>query len=292
VAKPVFKDYLHLHFLVVIWGFTAILGLLVSISPLVLTGYRTFLAMIGLAGLLWWQRAWQPISRREIAQLLGVGLLVGLHWLAFFASARVSNASVCLAGMSTTSLWTALLAPLFGKQRPQPVEIGLSLLVAVGLYVIFRFEFNHALGLGLALASAFLAALFTIANSRFVKSQGALVITFYEMMGATAVSWLAALLYFYWVDASQVLLPNATDWLWIVLLAFVCTVYAHSAGIALLKKVTPFMFNLTVNLEPVYGILLAYLVFGERERMTSGFYLGTIIILLAVLSYPFFKSKS
>ena len=285
--KPELKDYLQLHFLVVIWGFTAILGLLVSVSPLGLTFYRTLLASLALAVVLWLRRDWGVISVAERGQLLGVGVLIGLHWLAFFASARVSNASVCLAGMSTTSLWTALLAPLFGRQRVRPLEIGLSLVVVVGLYVIFRFEFSHALGLGLALVSAFLAALFTIINSRFSQRHGALLITFYEMVGAS-ISSLAALLIYasFFKTTANALIPNGLDWLWIVVLALVCTVFAHSAGVHLLRKIPPFVFNLTVNLEPVYGIVLAYLIFGARERMTTGFYLGTAIILVAVLAYP------
>lgn len=290
-TKPEFKDYLHLHFLVIIWGFTAILGLLVDISPLTLTCYRTLLALIGLGILLWLRRDWPVLPRTEIWQLLGVGVLMGLHWLAFFASARVSNASVCLAGMSTTSLWTALLAPLLSKQRVRPLEVGLSLVVAMGLYVIFRFEFGHALGLGLALASAFLAALFTIANSRFTKRHGAMQITFYEMMGATVSTWLALLVQTYFFENGTMTAPSQMDWLWILILALLCTVYAYSAGVHLLRKIPPFTFNLTVNLEPVYGIVLAYLVFGERERMTTGFYLGTVIILISVLSYPFLSKQ-
>jgi len=286
-TKPEFKDYLQLHFLVIIWGFTAILGLLVSISPLGLTFYRTLMASVGLAVVLWLRREWGVISGVERAQLLGVGVLIGLHWLAFFASARVSNASVCLAGMSTTSLWTALLAPLLGRQRVRPLEVGLSLVVVVGLYVIFRFEFSHALGLGLALVSAFLAALFTIINSRFSQRHGALLITFYEMVGAGISSLIALLVYAsFFKITPQSVIPSGLDWLWILILAFICTVYAHSAGVHLLRRIPPFVFNLTVNLEPVYGIVLAYLIFGERERMTTGFYLGTVIILVAVLAYP------
>lgn len=290
-AEP--KDYLQLHFLVLIWGFTAILGLLISVSALALTFYRTLLAAIGLALVLWLRKEWKTVPSRERWQLLAVGLSMGLHWLAFFASARVSNVSVCLAGMSTTSLWTALLAPLLGRRRVQPLEIVLSLVVVMGLYVIFRFEFDRALGLGLALIAAFLAALFTIANSHFTKRHGALLITFYEMVGGSISTLIALLIYASFGNnyATTPFIPSTLDWFWILILALVCTVYAYSAGVHLLRKISPFVFNLTVNLEPVYGIVLAYLIFGESERMTSGFYAGTVIILLAVLAYPVLNRK-
>ena len=289
-AEP--KDYLQLHFLVLIWGFTAILGLLISVSPLALTFYRTLLSAIGLALVLWLRKEWKSVPSRERWQLLAVGLSMGLHWLAFFASARVSNVSVCLAGMSTTSLWTALLAPLFGRRRVRALEIGLSLVVVAGLYVIFRFEFDRALGLGFALISAFLAALFTIANGHFTKRHGALLITFYEMVGGSISTLIALLVYVsFGNNPSDPLIPSSLDWFWILILASVCTVYAYSAGVHLLRKISPFTFNLTVNLEPVYGIVLAFLIFGERERMTTGFYVGTVIIFLAVLAYPVLNQR-
>ena len=194
--------------------------------------------------------------------------------------------------MSTTSLWTALLAPLFGRRRVRALEIGLSLVVVAGLYVIFRFEFDRALGLGFALISAFLAALFTIANGHFTKRHGALLITFYEMVGGSISTLIALLVYVsFGNNPSDPLIPSSLDWFWILILASVCTVYAYSAGVHLLRKISPFTFNLTVNLEPVYGIVLAFLIFGERERMTTGFYVGTVIIFLAVLAYPVLNQR-
>jgi drug/metabolite transporter (DMT)-like permease len=285
--KPSFTDYLHLHFLVVIWGFTAILGKLINpdLSRVSLTFFRTLLAAIGLALVLWLRKEWKTIPAKDRGQLLGVGVIMGVHWLAFFASAHVSSASVCLAGMSTTSLFTALLEPLFSRKRVHPLEIFLSLVVIFGLYLIFRFEFDQSLGLGLALTSAFLAALFTIANSRFVKKHNALLITFYEMNGAA----LGMLIGLIGVGLGSgltkaELIPQPMDWTWLLILASVCTVYAYSAGIHLLRKMSPFTLNLTINLEPVYGIVLAYIILGEQ--MTTGFYAGTLVILLAVIAYP------
>ncbi|MFN4146827.1 MAG: DMT family transporter [Runella sp.] len=291
-TKATFADYLHLHFLVLIWGFTAILGKLISpeLSRVSLTFFRTLLAAAGLAVVLWLWKEWKKVPFRSRIQMLGVGVLMGLHWLTFFASAHVSSASVCLAGMSTTSLWTSLLEPLANRRRVQALEVFLSLVVMVGLYLIFRFQFDQAWGLLLALISAFLAAIFTISNSRFVKNYPPLLINFYEMAGANLGMLVGLIGIGLWQGLSRPqLLPTTTDWLWLLILALVCTVYAYSAGIALLRKVSPFTFNLTVNLEPVYGIGLAYWLLGEQ--MSSGFYVGTLVILMAVLAYPMLKKN-
>jgi drug/metabolite transporter (DMT)-like permease len=292
LPKPTFADYLHLHFLVLIWGFTAILGKLINpqLSRISLTFFRTLLAAVGLAVVLWLWKEWKRVPANDRWAMLGVGVIMGLHWLTFFGSAHVSSASVCLAGMSTTSLFTSLLEPLFARRRVRPLEIFLSLLVIAGLYLIFRFEVDQSLGLGLALVSAFLAALFTIANSRFVRRYNALLITFYEMNGATVAMLLglAGVAFTSGLTAKEVI-PQSTDWLWLGILAFVCTVYAYSAGVHLLRKVSPFTLNLTINMEPVYGMVLAYFIL--NERMTAGFYAGSVVILLAVIIYPMLNTR-
>ncbi len=288
MSAPALKDYLHLHFIVLIWGFTAILGLLISIPAVELVFYRTLLAGLLLAVVIKVRGKNYALPAGHLAALLGTGVLISAHWILFFAAARVANASVCLAGMATCSLWTALLEPLSSRKPVRLLEIFLGLLVVVGLYVIFHFEFDHALGLTLAVASAMLASVFTIINSRFTHRYDSLVITGYEMGGAFLAT--ALFLPFYReilaVGNQLQLVPTATDWLYIALLAWLCTVYAYSAAVGLMQKFSAFAMNLTVNLEPVYGIVLAFLFFGEKEKMTTGFYLGTLVILLAVLAYP------
>ncbi len=284
---PPLRSYLQLHFLVLIWGFTAILGLLVTIAPAALVLYRTVLAAMGLAVVIYFQKKDFGVSRRQVFRMMAVGTLLSAHWILFFASARISTASVCLAGMSTTSLWTSFVEPLVGRKRVNPVEVVLGLVALAGLYLVFHFEFDHALGLVLALGSAFLAACFTVANSHFVKQHDAFVITFYEMVGASICSLLFVFLFNqYGFNNNLPLLPVPADWPWILILALVCTVYAYSMGTHLMKQFSAYMLSLTVNLEPVYGIALAFLIFGEKERMTTGFYLGTLVILGAVLAYP------
>ncbi|WP_373512828.1 DMT family transporter [Persicitalea sp.] len=285
--SPPLRSYLQLHFLVLIWGFTAILGLLVTIAPAALVLYRTVLAALGLAVVISLQKKDFRVSRRQAFRMMAVGTLLATHWILFFASARISTASVCLAGMSTTSLWTSFVEPLVGKKRVNPLEVVLGLVAVAGLYIVFRFEFDHALGLLLALGSALLAACFTVANSHFVKRHDAFVITFYEMIGASVCSlFFVFLLEKYQLNNALPLWPVLADWPWILTLALVCTVYAYSMGTHLMKQFSAYMLSLTVNLEPDYGIALAFLIFGEKERMTAGFYLGTFVILGAVLAYP------
>lgn len=289
---PPLRAYLQLHFLVLIWGFTAILGLLVTIAPTALVLYRTVLAALGLAMVVYFRKKNFRVGRPAALRMMAVGTLLATHWILFFASARVSTASVCLAGMSTTSLWTSLVEPMVNRQRIQPLEVILGLVAVAGLYIVFSFEFDHALGLLLAIGSAFLAALFTVANSHFVKQHDAFVITFYEMVGASVCSLVFVFLFQkYNLNNALPLWPVAADWPWILILALVCTVYAYSMGTHLMKQFSAYMLNLTVNLEPVYGIGLAFLIFGEKERMTPGFYLGTLIILLSVLAYPILQRR-
>ncbi|MCY7360298.1 MAG: DMT family transporter [Rudanella sp.] len=292
------RDYLHLHFIVLIWGFTAILGkLLEPLSPLSVVLFRTFLAVLGMGAVLWYQHRngepVAPVSSRDRWRLLGVGALIAEHWMAFFAAARLANVSVCLAGMATSSLWASVLEPLLLRRRVRTIEVVLGAVVMAGLYLIFRFEFDKFVGLLVAVFSAMLAALFTIINSQFTHRYEALVISTHEMAGAFLTSIPVVGLYmafFAWPD--EVFWPvSMGQWGWLLVLAWVCTVYAYTAGVRLLRKFSAYLAILTVNLEPVYGIILAVLFFGDTERMTTGFYLGTLVILIAVIGFPFFDSN-
>ena len=281
------RDYIQLHFIVFLWGFTAILGLLISIPSVELVFWRTLLAAIGLGLLLLFRKRNFRLGYKEILKIMATGVLISSHWILFFASARVSTASVCLAGMATCSLWTSFLEPVMNNRKVKLFEVGLGLLVIIGLYIIFRFEFNYALGLFMALASAFLASLFTVINGQFIHRYNPYMITFYEMIGAC----LGTVIFFpvhmqVFTNGELELFPTGLDWLYILLLAWVCTVYAYSISVELMKRLSAFAVNLAVNLEPVYGIILALIVFGDKEQMQLGFYLGTGMILLSVLCYP------
>lgn len=286
-------DYFKLHFLVFLWGFTAILGLLISIPAVEMVFYRTLLAALGMALIIFLSKNSFRVSQNDLTKLVGTGFIVGLHWITFFASAKVSNASVSLVGFATGSLWTAFLEPFFGRTKLKGFEVLLGLLVVVGLYVIFSFDFQYPLGLALGIISGFTIALFSVFNSKFVKRTHPYAITFYEMIGAFLCTVIFLPLYkdTWAINNELQLSPTTMDWLYIAILSFVCTAYAYSAGIELLKRLSVFFVQLTLNLEPVYGIIMAVIIFGESEKMQFEFYVGTAIIISAVISYPFLKSR-
>ncbi len=285
--SPTAKDYFELHFTVLIWGFTAVLGLLITIPAVDVVFYRTLIAAIGLAILVLLRRGKFNIGPGEILKIAGTGLLIGLHWICFFESARLSTASVSLAGMATTSLWTSLLEPLMVKgKRLHWFEPMLGIVALVGIIIIFNVEFQYLWGMMVGIAAALLSAIFTIINSRFTIKHDHFVINYYEMLSA----FIAILLFILVTSGFEgIVIPGKEDFLWLLILGLVCTVYAYSISIKIMRRLTPFTVNLTVNLEPVYGIVLAILVFGESEEMNPGFYWGTSLILLSVVLYPVIK---
>ncbi|OYX16196.1 MAG: EamA family transporter [Algoriphagus sp. 32-45-6] len=286
-SSPI-KDYLLLHFIVLIWGFTAILGLLISLPSLELVFYRTGIATIGVVLVMILRKKSMIVTPPELLKIAGVGVLISLHWIFFFWSARVSTASVCLAGMATTSLWTAFVEPMVNRTKVKWYEVALGLMVISGLLVIFQFETGYWLGLSMALVSAFLGALFSVLNGRLTLRHTPYQITLYEMAAACLFALLFMPIYArFLTDGAPIQWAwKGLDWLWLLILGGVCTVYAFSVSVDLMKRLPVFSINLTINLEPVYGILLAVLVFGEKEKMTPQFYLGTLIILISVLIYP------
>lgn len=282
------KDYAKLHFIVFIWGFTAILGKLISIPSIELVFYRTGIAALIIFVLISFNKNKAFLKFSESPKLLLTGAIVAAHWILFFLSARVSTVSVCLAGMATVTLFTAFLEPLFFKRKVSKLEIFSGLVVILGLYLIFRFEFNHALGLGLALLSALLAAIFSIINAKYAKRHDPYVITYYEMLGAALSITVFFIPYHFlnWSTDGIQLIPNGMDIIYLLILSGVCTVYAFSVSVEIMKRLTPFTVNLAVNMEPIYGILLALVIFGEDEKMSGGFYAGALLILLTILMNP------
>lgn len=287
---PNLRDHAVLHFIVLIWGFTAILGKLITIPAVELVFYRTLIASVALGIIIAQRRRSFKLTLVSGLKIIGTGMLISAHWILFFASVNISTVSVCLAGMATATLWTSILDPLITGRKVKGFEMNIGLIIILGLYVVFRFEFSHFWGILLALVSAMLAALFTVINSKLIKKHDHSIITFYEMVGAC----LACVIFFpfyahYFAPghALQMIPAQAIDWLYILILAVVCTVYAYTVAVKLMNKFSAFAINLTVNLEPVYGIVLAFIIFRDSEKMTMGFYFGTLIILAAVLAYPY-----
>ena len=293
IMKSTFKDYFTLHFVVLIFGFTAILGQLISIHTLGLVFFRTFLATIGFYIYFKIKGLSIEIDTKGKWQLLATGgIVIALHWFTFFYSAKVSTIAISLVGLSTTSLWTSFIEPLWNKKRIQSLQVIMGIVVVFALYFIFLSEFNHIWGLLLSIICAILGAIFSVLNGQFAQKYPSQIITYYEMLGV-AISTAFPMLYILISgNTNLVVIPQGLDWLWILILAFACTIYAYTESVNLVKIFSAYTFNLTLNMEPIYGIILAYVVFGEKERMTSGFYIGTLVILGTVLIYPMLQKTN
>lgn len=283
------RNMLVLHFTVLIWGFTGVLGELISISALPLVWYRVMIASISLYLYFLIIKKSALVSTRQVLQYLAVGTLVGLHWVLFFHSIKISTVSVTLVTLSSITLFTAILEPVFNKKRISLADILVGCIIIIGIYLIFKFETQYMWGIIYGLICAFCASIFSILNARMVKENNSpSVITFYEMIGAFAVVTMMLLIS---NGFSKELILSSKDWMYLLLLGVLCTAVAYVLGVAVMKELSAFTVALITNMEPVYGILLAMLVFGRNETMSLGFYAGAAIVLGAVFIYPYLKRK-
>jgi drug/metabolite transporter (DMT)-like permease len=281
------RDMVQLHLVVLAWGFTAILGKLISLSAVEVTIWRTALAAAGLGVItvLCRFRTWP--SPRSVAAFLGTGLLIGWHWMLFFLSARLGSASVSLAAMPTVMIWCSLIEPLFdGTRRWSRMELLVGLVMVGAVWLIYRFEFAQWIGFTVGLLSAFLAALFAVINKSFAGKHPPVVICGVQMVGAC----LGCLLLLPFTGASLVL-PVGPDLLWLLVLSQVCTVGAYVGYLEVLQRLSVFTINVVYNLEPVYGIVLAALILGDTERMSLGFYCGAAIIIAVVMGLSWVRRQ-
>lgn len=275
------KSYLQLHFIVFIWGFTAVLGALISLDALPLVWWRMSLALLITFGFIAFTKKSLKLSKRTIFFMVLAGLIIALHWLTFFKAIKVSNVSVTLACLSTGAFFTSFLEPILYGRKIIWYEVLLGIIVVFGLYLIFSIDGDYTWGIIFALTSAFLSALFSVINGKFAKEQDASVISFYELLGG--VFFLSVYLLFSNRFTSEFFMLSLSDLGWLFILASVCTAYAFIASVAVMKYLSPYTVMLTINLEPIYGILLALLVFKEKEQMNGNFYIGALIILSTVV---------
>lgn len=286
---------LRLHGVVLVFTATAFLGQWISLPAPAVVVWRTGLAALGAAAaaLLASRRDLLP-PPRTAAALLGVGAIAGLHWICFFSAARLANVSMCLAGMATTSLFTAFTEPLLERRPVRPREVALGCVVAAGILLVAGFERGRIVGLGVALVGALLAAIFPVLNRRIVRGGGddwrprPMVMVAWEMLGACLVALVVLPLLPGQGGWAGLLAWQGRDWLWLLVLAWVCTVWAYAIHIDILRHVTAFASNLATNLEPVYGILGAAWLLGEHRDLHPGFYAGAATIVAANLVWPLF----
>lgn len=274
------RHLLLLHITVLLFGFTGILGRLITLESQDLVWYRMLIASAGIlvfllfAGKLHWP------SRNNLLLLLLTGGIISAHWITFFEAIKVSTISITLACLSSASMFTAFIEPIFFKRKIRPYEIGVGLIVIVAIGLIFSFETQYHWGILLALVSAFLAALFTVMNGKLIDRMDPSSISFYEL----SFGWLVITIWFLFSQKFnaaffQVELP---DVLWLLVLGLICTSFAFVMSVLVMRSLSPFTVTLIVNLEPIYAIVLAFVIFGESERMHTGSYLGAALLIGAL----------
>jgi drug/metabolite transporter (DMT)-like permease len=283
------KNLLILHFTVVIWGFTGILGNLISISAVQMVWYRVMIASITLLAYFLLTKTSLKVSRKQFLQFFFTGSIVAIHWILFFHAIKVSTVSVTLVCLSSFTLFTAILEPLIKKQSILIPDVVIGLIIILGIYLIFKFESQYTEGIILGLSSALASSLFATINSTLVQKSDPKVIGFYELSGA-----------FFWITIYRFItmdLQNerfdlsGSDWFYLIVLGTICTALAYVAGVSVMRTLSAFRVALITNLEPVYGIVLAFIFFGTRETMSVGFYLGATLILGSIFLYPVYKKR-
>lgn len=276
------NSLLKLHAAVFLWGFTGVLGRLITLNEALLVWYRLLITTIILYFLLRWHKKLQNVSRKQMIELFGIGAIVALHWVCFYGSIKYSNVSIALTCLSSAGLFTAILEPLMTGNKINPREVLLGMVGIAGIWLIFHFDPQYKTGIIAGLIASALSCVFSILNKKQVEHIYPRTMMLFELGGGFCILTLFMPLYLY-VFPTKHLFPSWADAFWLFLLSGICTVLAMDLSLQALKKVSAFTQNLTLNLEPVYGILLAFAVYKENRFLSDGFYIGFTLILLAVV---------
>ena len=291
MQKNNLKHYLHLHFLVFIAGFTAILGEAISLGSIALVWHRMLIAFVLTFLFLIFRKYDFKINLRDFFNFSLAGIIIALHWITFFEAIEQSNISITLAMFSTGAFFASLLEPIFFKRKIKPVDIILGCVVICGVFIILKANINSFVGVFLGIVSALLASLFSVFNGKLVQNNNPFLISFYEFLSGVVF----ILLYLIFSDNVSDLTISSLfsyDYLYVFILGSICTAYAFIASIYILKFLSPYTLVLTYNLEPVYGILLAIFIFPDTEKMEFSFYIGTLIIISTIIINSILKIKN
>lgn len=284
------KNYLHLHFLVFIAGFTAILGELISIGSIPLVWYRMSISGIIMFLFIKVIQLNIRIKKSTLIQFFGAGIIIALHWITFFESINQSNVSMTLAMFSTGAFFASFIEPLIYKRRIIWYEILFGVIVIVGVFLITKSEMRYINGIILGISSALFSTLFAVINGKFIEKHNATVISFYEFI--SGVLFLSIFILFQEGGFNKsFFILSSSDWMYLLILASVCTAYAFIGSVKVMTHISPYTVILTYNLEPVYGIALALFLFPEKEKMSPEFYYGAILILITILLNGIIKNR-
>jgi drug/metabolite transporter (DMT)-like permease len=283
------KNILLMHFVILIFGFTGILGKLITIEAIPLVFWRT---LIGGGAIYVWLKMRRKVSKKSASDVLkmgGIGLLVAIHWITFFASIKISNVSVALTMLATSPMFIGFLEPLIFKRKIDWRELTVAAVVLIGVGTIFSFNTTYHEGMILGIISAFFASLFATLNGVLIKTHDASNISLVELLSASAAIFI--LLFFTGEVNGDLFVLSGQDWFWITILALVATSFAFIAFTSVMKVLTPFTTSVAINLEPIYSIILAVIIFGDEEIMGTRFYIGASIIICAVMLNTILKRQ-
>ncbi|MDO5977314.1 DMT family transporter [Flavivirga spongiicola] len=288
--KPKLKNYLHLHFLVFIAGFTAILGELITIKAIPLVWYRMVMASILMFIYIKVAKVKLKITPKSLFRLSIAGIIIALHWITFFGAIDESNISIALAMFSTGAFFASFIEPIIYKRTIIWYEILFGVMVIIGVFIITQSEIKYLTGILLGISSAFFSSLFAVLNGKFLTQHTATVISFYEFLsGVLFIS--IYILFFGEGFSSDFFNLYASDFVYLFILASICTAYAFIASVYVMKLISPYTVVLTYNLEPVYGIIMAIILFPEKEQMSASFYYGAIVIIATVVLNGILKNS-
>lgn len=276
------KSYLVLHIAVILAGFTGIFGKLISLNEGLLVWYRVFFSSIVLFIILKLFRVSITLKLKEKFAIAKIGMFITIHWVFFYASIKYSNISIGVVCYCMTSFFTAVLAPLINRNDFNLSELFLSLITLIGIALIFHFDSSYQLGIILGVISSAFAALYTIYNEKLVRSYDSRIINYYQMIGGTAGLGILLPFYLHFFPVNNIF-PNLSDTFYLLLLASFCTVGLYVLFAESLKRISAFTVNLSFNLEPVYAIILAFLLFNENRELNISFYIGLFFVMISVL---------
>ncbi len=279
-----------MHVAILLWGFTAILGKAISLDEGMLVWYRMLISAVATFIFLLYIKQNRLLPWKEFIRVAGIGGLVALHWITFYGAIKASNVSIAISCFSSVALFTAILDPLINRSLPKRSELLLGIGVMVGIYIIFSVQQLYFKGILLSLISAILAASFTILNKKISGKYNPAVLTFYEL-GTGFVILTALLPIWFEINHSAFSIPGTNDIIYLILLSVFCTTFAFTLSLHALKKLDAFTMSLSVNLEPLYSIILAIIIFKEHKMLNTGFYLGSVIILSAVVLHGLLKIR-
>jgi len=278
------KALLQLHIFVFLAGLTGSLGFLIKLNGLVLVFYRILITVLVLWLLALFKSNKHEYNLKTKLSLLGTGVIIALHWVCFYQSIKLANVSIALVCFSSTSIFSSILEPLWKHAKMQYREMLIGSLSLLGIFLIFHFDTQYRLGIIVGLCSALFAAIFSIINKRFTNHIDVQTIQSYEMTGGLL--FLLPFIVFYAFNSGfnpVGLVPTTMDWFWLSILAIACTVWSTHLMLSSLKYISAFTLNVTLNLEPVYGIILAFILFKEQKQLGLSFYVGIVCIIISVV---------